>query len=43
MVAMDDGNLYLLLNGKDAPMVGLTLSEEEGKDPSADLMLTDNR
>jgi hypothetical protein len=41
IAAMDDGNVYLMLSGEDAPMVGLTLSEEEGKDPSADLMLTD--
>jgi hypothetical protein len=38
---MDDGSVYLTLSGEEAPMAGLTLSEEEGKDPSANLMLTD--
>jgi hypothetical protein len=41
IAAMDDGNLRLFLSGEDVPMVGLSLSEEEGKDPSSDLVLVD--
>ena len=41
LVAMDDGNVTLLLSGEEAPTAGLTLRVEAGKDPSADLGLID--
>ena len=41
MAAMDDGTVLLLLSGENAPMIGLTLREEKGKDPSSDILLSD--
>lgn len=41
MTALPDGDVSMLFTGEGAPLVHLGLDEEEGKDPSAHLVLAD--